>query len=122
MATTFKALQDSILFLGKPVVPCHLLIQVLEPQLLPWLNAVNQDATQIGNWASPWPYIAAISFPEPILALLWITIVEKHALSPLLDMHHGPGWCFNCDCILFMGILAEQLYFGCIFPKPKRCV
>jgi hypothetical protein len=87
------------------------LIQVLELQLLPWFNAVNQDATQFSISTCPWQDIAAVSFPDPILGLLLVTIVDKRALSPLLDMHHGPGWYFNCDCILFMGILHLQTQF-----------
>jgi hypothetical protein len=33
--------------------------------------------------------------------------MDKHALSLLMDMCHGLGWCINCDCILSAGKFVD---------------
>jgi hypothetical protein len=68
-ATTFEAFQQSSAVLDKPFLPFILLIQTLEPQLLPWFNAVNQDATHFSITACPWQDLAAAGFPHPNSAM-----------------------------------------------------
>lgn len=84
----------------------------MEPQLLPWFNAVDQDATQFSILACPWQDLAAISFPNPILGLLSVTIVDEHVLTQLQDMGHGLGWRLNCDRILSTGKPVDRGHFA----------
>jgi hypothetical protein len=61
-----------------------------------WLTNPQEFAIPTCSYAS----LETMVFPALINGTYPPTIIDQHAFSPLLDMHHGLAWRLHCDKVL----------------------